>query len=206
MNILGYGEDALTLWAISKKLPVLLEKLGDNSLESECQIFLRPSFGRRGGHNSSQFGEFDFILLSRQNLYLGESKWNRSSEKIENGVIHLRPEQLFRHKLFKSYVREWFRRKYADWGEFSDSVGKFNFEGYETEKPVAPKNSLLALNLQTILEEVDKQFGEFPAIKNVLLYFHAETPQSELPQEADGDFELILIDYSDDLFDNFIRL
>jgi hypothetical protein len=57
----GYGEDALTLWALTNKLPTILEKLRDNSAPSECEVLFRPSFGRRGGEINAQFGEFDFI-------------------------------------------------------------------------------------------------------------------------------------------------
>ena len=74
MQILGYGEDALTLWAMKNKLDVILEALNDSSDPSTCQVFFRPSFGRSGGDKSPQFGEFDFIILSQNGLYLGESK------------------------------------------------------------------------------------------------------------------------------------
>ena len=69
MNILGYGEDALTLWALQNILPFILEMLHDSSVPSQCDVFFRPSFGRRGGKRSSQFGEFDFIILSEDRLY-----------------------------------------------------------------------------------------------------------------------------------------
>ncbi len=63
MQILGYGEDALTLWALQNKLMEILKFLDDSSDQPECKIFFRPSFGRRGGAGSSQFGEFDLRLL-----------------------------------------------------------------------------------------------------------------------------------------------
>ena len=80
MEIIGYGEDALTLWAMKKRLDFILDKLNDPTDPDNCKVFFRPSFGRRGGPKSSEFGEFDFILLSIKRVYLGESKWERSSE------------------------------------------------------------------------------------------------------------------------------
>src|SRR5271157_1954335 len=100
MKLYGYGEDALTLWALKMKLSEILEPFGDHSAASECKLFFRPSFGRRGGEKSSQFGEFDFIILARDRLYLGESKWDRSPEVTDIGTIELREEQNIRHQLF----------------------------------------------------------------------------------------------------------
>src|SRR5687768_17566750 len=100
MEIFAYGEDALTLWAMQNKLAVILKKLGDTSDASQCQIFSRPSFGRRGGEKSSQFGEFDFIFLTKNGIYLGERKWHRSSEQIRNGNLKLRSEQQRRNEIF----------------------------------------------------------------------------------------------------------
>ena len=58
MEIFTYGEDALTLWALKNKFLEILKKYEDNTPVSQCKIFYRPSFGRRGGSKSSQFGEF----------------------------------------------------------------------------------------------------------------------------------------------------
>ena len=78
MLLLGYGEDSLTLWALQSHLPGLLCALGEGDCAGDCTAIYRPSFGRRGGANSSQIGEFDFALLAPGRLYLGESKWSHS--------------------------------------------------------------------------------------------------------------------------------
>ena len=57
--ILGYGEDPLTFWALKSKLSNILEKLEDESEPSDCLIFYRPSFGRSGGAQRAEFGEFE---------------------------------------------------------------------------------------------------------------------------------------------------
>jgi hypothetical protein len=82
MLVYTYGEDALTLWAIQNRLGELLRKLRDVSDPASCEVFFRPSFGRRGAAHSSQFGEFDFIILANRHLYLGESKWDESTEQV----------------------------------------------------------------------------------------------------------------------------
>jgi hypothetical protein len=107
MQVIGYGEDALTLWAIANKLDVILDRLGDDSEPSACKVFYRPSFGRHGGESSAQFGEFDFIILGRHCLYLGESKWDRSPKGKENGVLKLRTEKTRRHEVFRFYIDHW---------------------------------------------------------------------------------------------------
>jgi hypothetical protein len=65
----GYGEDAFTLWALKNKKKMVLEKFNDKSAPSDCLNFYRPSFGRSGGKQSAEFGEFDAILVSLENVY-----------------------------------------------------------------------------------------------------------------------------------------
>jgi hypothetical protein len=205
MKILGYGEDALTLWVLKNRLSVLLEKLNDSSSLSQCKVFFRPSFGRSGGDNSAQFGEFDFILLSKDQLYLGESKWHRSSENITNGILELRKEQLSRHSIFKLYVKEWAFGNYASWDEF-EKTAKISIDSWESCKPIAPNNSLLACNLITILNIIRHHFETLPSIKNVLLYLH-DCPDAQIhPKSAGLDFEFVTIDCSEGAVDNFVVL
>ena len=56
MEIIGYGEDALTLWALRNRLDTILDTLGDFSDLSKCRVFFRPSFGRSGGKDGPQMG------------------------------------------------------------------------------------------------------------------------------------------------------
>ena len=209
LEILAYGEDALTLWALKHKLEYILRELDNSPNPLLCQAFFRPSFGRRGGKNSSQFGEFDFILLTENCIYLGESKWENSSEKIVDGKIELREEQLLRHKLFKFYITEWAFGSYEnnEWKQFS-SDAKSKLIQEDIEKPIATENSLLAENLQTtlkLIKEYYKNTGQ-PEIKNVLLYFHRNLDNEQLPQKAGKDFDVVLIDYSEELTGNYIKL
>ena len=202
MEIFGYGEDSLTLWALKERLEDVLKQLGDASQTSECKIFYRPSFGRRGGKESSQFGEFDFILLSKDKLYLGESKWDGSSE-LKNGHIELRDEQKLRHVIFKYYVECWFSSDFVDWDEFTAKI-KMVFERESIQKPPAPSNSVLSSNLQTILGIIKQHYHKLPDIQNVLMYLYKT---DEIPLiNADKDFGLVLVDYSKATVDNLIKM
>lgn len=98
-HVIGYGEDGLTLWAFTRHLPAVLEKLGDTGDPDRCLFFYRPSFGRRGGQYSAEFGEFDGILATEQAVYPVESKWFRSAAR--SGLVKIRKRQVRRHQIFQ---------------------------------------------------------------------------------------------------------
>lgn len=205
MQILAYGEDALTLWALKNKLADMLQMVNDTSDLSRCRAFFRPSFGRSGGAKSPQFGEFDFILLANSCLYLGESKWDKSSEKIRDGVLSLRNEQLLRHEMLRFYVEEWAFGNCAGWGEFEKQANiKLMQRGIT--KPVAPENSLLAANLQAVLATIKHHYTELPVIKNMLLFLYNAPDKPRLPKAAGKDFLVVPIDYSQDQAQRFIEI
>jgi hypothetical protein len=200
LEIIGYGEDGLTLWAIQWKLGHILNQLKDQSDLQECQVFYRPSFGRHGGPGSSQFGEFDFLLLSSGHLYLGESKWNQSSEKITEGVITLRGEQANRNLVFRAYVEEWF-----DKGDWEGVPSRLRMLSPSIDKKIPSPKSLLAGNLKSILTMIKTHFGnKKPIIRDVLLYFfHSKEMQKRaIPNKVQVlkgnriDFTVMALDYS----------
>jgi hypothetical protein len=204
MNILAYGEDALTLWAFRYRLAEILDKAGDRSLASECKIFFRPSFGRRGGAKSSQFGEFDFIILAQDNLYLGESKWDRSSELAGSNFLTIREEQVLRHRLFRFYVREWAFGQYISWNQFiREATAKLDQK--KIQKPLAPTGSLLASNLMTVLDIIRRHFSTEPQVTDLLLFLH-DGSKSLSPAVTPDNFCLIPIDFSRSLEGNFISI
>lgn len=198
MRLYGYGEDVLTLCALSRNFDDLLTALHDDSQPSACQVFYRPSFGRRGGEERAEFGEFDFVVLSPKNLYLGESKWDRSSEKIEDGVLRLQPEQIRRHEAFKRYIDHWAYGNYADWEEFREKAQSL------MDKPIPEAETRLAANLQTVLGVIKEHFGSRPAILDVLLYFHEADARGQPPVRASDGFELVCIDCSAAMRGNFV--
>lgn len=204
-RVLGYGEDALTLWAILHKLDAILHYLGDLSVPSICQVFYRSSFGRSGGENSSQFGEFDFIILAQACLYLGESKWDRSSEKVKGGVLQVHPGQQLRHQIFRFYVEQWLAGDHAGWGAFLPGAME-EAERRGIAKPLAPEGSLLAENLQAVLRLIKSWYPTVPRMRNVLLYLHNGKSEEQLPEGAAGGFELVPLDYSEAAFGNLVRV
>lgn len=109
-TIIGYGEDSLTLWALSQRMPEILRTLGDATPPSDAVVFFRPSCGRGGpiGEDGlrSLFGEFDAIIGTLSAVYLVEAKWHQSGE-VRDGLVDLADRQLVRHRIFASYLALW---------------------------------------------------------------------------------------------------
>lgn len=209
-EILGYGEDAFTFWALSKHISEILKKLGDQSDTSNCLIFFRPSFGRSGGEGSAQFGEFDSILASSENIYLIESKWDNFSEN-KNDTIALDTEQILRHKIFSWYFINWCTREYTDWKGFCSDLENDFIHNFPDRK-IAPIESLLARNLEFVLKKLYehcKIFSCYREPKNVLLYFYDRNKSIEMRKvitSGDVNFNVVNIDYSPYIVSNFINL
>lgn len=211
-EILGYGEDAFTFWALKRRLSEILKDLHDQTEPSDCLIFFRPSFGRRGGRGRAEFGEFDAILASPQNIYLIESKWDNLSEN-KNEQIELIDEEVLRHKIFSWYLRNWDAQKYSgDWQKFkidfeSNFTGTKNF----SDRKIAPSGSRLAKNLEFVLNKLQehcKRYScEYGKPRNILLYFHGNKSE-EIKRVAAGDlnFEVVNISYSEYTSGNFVPL
>lgn len=149
---------------------------------------------------------FDFTILADCHLYLGESKWQRSSEKVVGGELVLRPEQLLRHQLFQFYVREWAFGSYTSWSQF-EMAALTKLKSMGISKPIAPAGSLLAANLQTVLGVVRRHYPRgVPEVCNVLLYLHGGLKAGELPSKASEGFSVVALDYGEVATENFIRL
>jgi hypothetical protein len=201
-KILGYGEDSLTLWMLRHHIPMILDE-DDKTLESDCLVFYRPSFGRSGGADSSEFGEFDAILISLENIYLVESKWdNLSASKSEKNIV--RPVQRLRHQLFSWYITHWDGRYAKNWNRFVDEHGQ-NFKKKFNKR--IPSNGLLAENLEFLLETILKHCKKFSGeqnVRNVLMFFYKKR-LAILPVKPE-DFTLLTIDYSQNVRGNFVKL
>lgn len=205
-EILGYGEDALTLWALQHHLSRLLKKYKDQTDPKKCLVFYRPSFGRAGGKKSSEFGEFDAIVASQEKIYLIESKWyNNGKTKTYTQII--KPVQLTRHEILSWYIIHWNREYTNKWKKFAQKQTD-DFRRNFKRRPIAPPDSLLARNLEFILNKLHnhcKKFQGKASIRNVLLFFH--TGQSKLKLKTPKPFGLLKLYYSQkDKTDNFISL
>lgn len=202
-KVFGYGEDSLTLWALMYHINKILRKVGDTTSPSDCLSFYRPSFGRSGGKDRAEFGEFDAILVSSENIYLIESKWD-NLKKFRNGKLTLRKEQKIRHKIFSWYILHWKEKYFHNWKRFIEEQAK-NFES--KNKKIAPTDTLLATNLESILTSIVKHLEKAPSelnIKNILLFFYNK--KLPTPPKVSDDFSLVNIDYSQDIEGNFIRI
>ncbi|MHB1318338.1 MAG: hypothetical protein ACYCYF_06960 [Anaerolineae bacterium] len=202
VRILGYGEDSLTLWALQERLPEILEAAGDGSSTADCEALYRPSFGRSGGPHSSQFGEFDFVLLTREGILLGESKWDNSGTARVPWRIVLAPEQRLRHAVFRAYVNTYAFGPYTDWDAYRHAVSARC--GHFVPKPLAPAGSLLQRNLQAVLLRIRELYPGGCPVRDILLYLH-RSRLDPMPEPPEG-FSLVALDYAASLEDLMIPL
>jgi len=197
MKILGYGEDFLTLWAITKETKMILNQLNDDTPVDLCRIVYRPSFGRAGGSMDNQraeFGEFDAIIITDQKAYLFESKWDGNGKRKRR--VKLEKNQTKRHRIFEWYHSNW--KPGMDWGNFiieKTSEFKKNFP----ENKIAPSGSILKQNLTQALSII----GEKP-LQNVLMYFYLDDPQEIRDVYEGTKFTKIMIQY--DKTRNFLEI
>jgi len=207
-KIFGYGEDAFTLWALKHRRPKILKEFSDRTSPSDCLVFYRPSFGRSGGEKSSEFGEFDAILVSLENIYLIESKWDNLS-RAKRGKVTIRPEQELRHHILSWYIAHWDKRYEHDWNGFlKEQEDGFQKEFKKYKKTMPRSDTLLAENLQFILNMLRKhciRLSSEQNIKDVLLFFYNKDKYTT-PSKYSKEFKLIKIDYSKDIEGNFINL
>jgi len=205
-KILGYGEDALTLWALKHRTSDILESFQDQTAPSDCLIFYRPSFGRHSKEGSAVFGEFDAILISSENIYLIESKWDNLLRFKKDEII-LDKEQKLRHRIFSWYITHWDKKYCNNWESFVKEH-QYEFQKKFRTKNIAPTGSLLATNLEFILNKLlehCKRFSSVDNIKNVLVFFYNKE-KSTPPSKINRAFKLVSIDYSQGITGNFVTL
>jgi hypothetical protein len=179
---------------------LILDEFNDTTPPSECVVFYRPSFGRRGGPGS-QFGEFDGILVSAESVYLIESKWRDRKP--------LRPEQRLRHQVLTWYILNWkedFRLDEfdLDWEAFREEKEQ-DFQ-LALGKTIPRSLTHLAKNLGFVLNKIVGRCREIndKKIRNVLLFFHEG--EKQVPDLKEPGFSVINIDYSEYVSNNFVVL
>jgi hypothetical protein len=164
--IFGYGEDALSLHALSTGFADILGQLGDDSDPARSSVFFRPSFGRKGpsmGARSAEFGEFDAIIGTPRAVYLGEAKWIYTG----GDDVVLGDAQLRRHRIFRAYLEEHRVHPCYPWAKFYIRMEPMLQLIHPNLIP-APDGSVLARNLTYILQRLD-QCG--PKIVDVLMFW-----------------------------------
>ena len=207
-KLLGYGEDFLTLWAIKERTGTILKKHKDQTPTTECLVFYRPSFGRSGGPHSAEFGEFDAIIASKQNIYLIESKWD-NLKKHNKTKLNLEKEQLLRHEVFAWYLVNWNKKYIGQWQNFvDDNIHALNATKKKLPNYQRGKRKLLIENLEFALLKLKDHCTGFRSranVKNVILFFY-NSKTSKPPTETNPDYTLIPLDYNKKLHGNYIEL
>ena len=204
MPLLGYGEDALTLHALTTGLPELFRQLGDSTDPRDSVRFFRPSFGRRSSRPGAEsarslFGEFDGVIGSTKAVYLVEAKWAGSGE-LRGRQLKLRPEQQRRHVAFRTYLEGWRRTPSDSWEAFAARIKPVLAE--RTDGLVPPSaETTLARNLEYVLRRLASSGSD---IIDVLLFSRMSAAQA-VPERC-GDFCIVTHLSEPEEGSGFIRL
>ncbi len=204
VRIYSYGEDALTLWALKNKINDIID-----SGEESKMVFYRPSFGRKGGEKSSEFGEFDFIILTDKKIYLGESKWDHSSEIKKSGSeIELKSNQTRRHEILMNYIKslstftDQGNERIDNWENFRKCVLDDKYINNVPEE-----KSILALNIQTVLDKISSACNKPYMIQNILVIFEKKSSEKKYTVKDNFlNFQIKTIEYGNALDQNFIEV
>ncbi len=196
-RIIGYGEDALTYWAITSQLGEILLALRDKSSPADAIVIYRPSFGRRGRIGpdakkeqlSAEFGECDAILGTQQAIYLVESKWDSSSETHDD-LITLRGVQIRRHQIMRWYLETWRVNRPEDWMAFVTQQGTA-FQTLFPGNKMASAGSRLARNLEFILSTLSECGAR---VQDVLLFI-GQVGSSKPIRVHPSNFDLVVLEY-----------
>lgn len=186
MTVYGYGEDALTYWALTTNFDKLKAGLvrSEELPDADYVRIYRPSFGR----GERGFGEFDAIISTEESIYLIESKWDKSSELRkkkgeEHQTIGLSGPQIFRHKIFEELHKRWCHNNLVDFfreedeDDPTDNINAKVFDQWNWK--VCKESADLASNILTTFEILYSQKGSRnrngvrKSIKNILLFFHS---------------------------------
>ena len=201
--MLGYGEDALTLWAITRGLPSFLRQLEDDTPAKEVLVLFRPSFGRRSPNANatpSVFGEFDAIVRSRYANYLVEGKWNSSSE-LKETIVDITERQKRRHRVMRWYYENWQPEGEQSWADFRGR-SKVSFERAFPGLTMPTAGTTLAKNLEYVLALMKEK--DLP-LYDVLLFstVHAGLRPSSVNPAS---FRLVVMNVEAVSGDGFIRI
>jgi hypothetical protein len=194
MEVLGYGEDGLTYFFLTRHLEKILGPLGDPvaGVDPEPLLFYRPSLGRSGGPKSPQLGEFDAIVATSKAVYFIESKWTNSVGPIHTAII-LKKNQIDRHRVFGAVRAAWQRERPETWAAFCRS----HATGF-LARPLAREDRLLACNMFYLLRRLEP----YPdRIRDLLVFFHrSDDPNliavTSISGEVLPEFEIVPVRYT----------
>ncbi len=185
-KIYCYGEDGITLWAISDVdgRGKLIEALRIEDEGKIKRIYYRPSFGRNPG-----FGEFDIIVVTKPFVYLVEAKDLRGKSK-ESKIV-LTSAQWARHLFMEMLILARFSKPES----IQDFVKKV--EKTFNKKPLRRlnnpksdnKNEVFYTNLESCLKDIGEMAGPDVRVTHVLLGYVNEGDTSGKGREVKLDEE-----------------
>ncbi|MDD2229795.1 MAG: hypothetical protein PHY48_10330 [Candidatus Cloacimonetes bacterium] len=194
MKLLCYGEDGLTLHAITNRVDTLFKELGESEKPENCHILYRPSFGR----GTNCFGEFDAIIIAKDTVYLIESKWMESNGEVKS--TNLVDAQLLRHEVIKSYIELWYKH-FMQNGSYPCHLNELDQSAIP--KKIPGDKSLLYKHILAILGLIADVCGDnMPRVKNILLVFcNNPNLKGDIQCHVPTGFELSFMDYDSNRLD-----
>ena len=136
----------------------------------------------------AEFGEFDSILLTDENAYLIESKWDGNGQRKHR--VNLDKTQVKRHNIFAWYLNNWIDK--TDWDQFIADKSE-EFTHLFPENKIAPTSSILKKNLVEVMSQVGKK-----TLNNVLMYFYCDEPQDLRLDYPDMIFKKVMLQYNNE--------
>ncbi|MDD4592611.1 MAG: hypothetical protein PHG06_19630 [Parabacteroides sp.] len=155
MQLIGYGEDSYTMYVLSAEIDILFSKLNDGCGPQNSIVLYRPCFGRKHG-----IGEFDFIILASNTVYLGETKLIYSGKNYNN--IILKQCQIDRHDKMEKLIRLWFELPSNERILLMLEPNRFHLK-------LPTKNSGLYQHIESFLSLLSSKYSSLPLVKNKLL-------------------------------------
>ncbi len=193
----GFGANALTLSAITNRLPELLRSLEDDSNPDAAVVFFQPSFGHKGMSKKVtdlgrvDFGHFDAIVGTQKAVYLIDSLTERSPE-VRNTLVEYDRIRQYPHVIFRGYRDAWQEQKPESWMSFEAHQAE-SFRVKFPRNKVAPFGSEIASALEFVLTSLQDCGNE---LVDVVLYHRREDTMQQPHEMIPNRFRLTISLYS----------
>lgn len=189
----GFGADALTLSAITNRLPELLRSLGDDSNPDAAVVFFQPSFGHKGMSKKVtdlgriEFGQLDAIVGTAKAVYLIDGLTEKSPE-VRNTLVEFDRVRQYPHVIFRGYRDAWQEQKPEQWLSF-EAHNEASFRAKFPRNKLAPFGSEIASTLEFVLTSL-QDCG--PELVDVVLYHRREDTQQQPHEMIPNRFRLVI--------------
>lgn len=194
MQVFGYGEDSYTMYILNAEINLLLSKLNETSGSKNSIVLYRPCFGRKHG-----IGEFDFIILASNTVYLGETKLSYRVSSHYN--FALKQCQIDRHDKMEKLIRLWFELPSKE-----NTLSMLEPNRFHLKLPT--QNSGLYKHIESFLSLLSSRFDFPPFVKNTLLVLSDVIDGKEFTVNT-PDFEIVTMkipDLSESVLPGYVNL